>query len=103
MNIPQGESDTSYTFEEDDVPFKLVTGPTRTQLEEISPRHVADYRDFKAGMVGWFINVGKNPNKGTGYAERTVEQLCFKVDQVFRYFWKVNGEYVTSLDEDDAW
>lgn len=47
MNIPTGESDASYSFDPDDVNFKLVTGPTREQLEKVSPRHVRDYRDFE--------------------------------------------------------
>ena len=53
MNISTGESDTSYTFSPDDVGFRLVTGPTREQLSEISPRHVNDYEDFKTSYVGW--------------------------------------------------
>lgn len=102
MNIPTGESDASYSFDPDDVNFKLVTGPTREQLEKVSPRHVRDYRDFKESYVGWFINIGKNPNKGTGYAHKTTEQISMKTDQMFRYFWKVEGSYTTSVDSDDA-
>jgi integrase len=91
-----------YTFEPEDAPFKLVTGPTREQLSKISPRHVNDYEDFKTSYVGWFYNVGKNPNKHTGYSENTVEQISMKTDQMFRYFWKVNNGYVTVLDQQDA-
>ena len=102
MNIPTGDSHESYDFSADDVPFRIVTGPTRTRLNEISPRHVQDYEDFKSDYVGWFVNVGKNPNKGEGYALRTVEQISTKTDQVLRYFWKVKGDYVTTLSKTDA-
>jgi len=102
VNIPTGEDDADYTFEPEDVSFRLVTGPTREQLNEISSRHTSDYVDFKTGYVGWFLNVGKNPNKNIGYAENTVEQISMKTDQMFRYFWKVTGEYLTTLDKDDA-
>lgn len=98
MNIPSGSADHSYTFSPEDVSFRLVTGPTRERLNEVSPRHVKDYEDFKKNYVGWFLNVGKNPNKGTGYSPNTVEQICFKTDQVFRYLWKSEGSYTTSLD-----
>lgn len=102
MNIPTGDSDTSYTFSPDDVNFRLVTGPTREQLNEISPRHVNDYEDFKASYVGWFLNIGKTPNKGEGYSPKTVQQISMKTDQMLRYFWKVAGSYTTSVDYDDA-
>jgi integrase len=102
VNIPTGQSDVNYTFEAEDVSFRLATGPTRTQLQEISPRHLQDYLDFKEEYVGWFINIGKNPNDGTGYSERTVEQISMKTDQMFRYFWKVNDGYVTELNKDKA-
>lgn len=102
MNIPTGQSNEDYTFEPEDVSFRLVTGPTREQLNEISARHTSDYVDFKTGYVGWFLNVGKNPNKNIGYAENTVEQISMKTDQMFRYFWKVTDEYLTTLNKDDA-
>jgi len=91
MNIPTDEQSFDYTFEPDDVRFNVVTGPTREQLQKISPRHLKDYEDFKTAYVGWFVNVGKTPNKNEGYAPRTVEQISTKTDQVFRYFWKVRG------------
>lgn len=102
MNIPTGEKDTSYTFSADDAPFKLVSGPTRTRLEKISLRHVQDYLDWKTDYIGWFFHVGKNPNDGTGYSPNTAEQISMKTDQIMRYFWKVEGSYTTSLDQDDA-
>jgi integrase len=71
-------------------------------LSKISPRHVNDYEDFKTSYVGWFANIGKNPNKNIGYSENTVEQISMKTDQMFRYFWKVNNGYVTVLDPQDA-
>jgi hypothetical protein len=79
VNIPTGQSNEDYTFEPEDVSFRLVTGPTREQLNEISARHTSDYVDFKTGYVGWFLNVGKNPNKSIGYAENTVEQISMKI------------------------
>lgn len=102
MNIPTDKSSENYTFHPDDVPFRLVTGPTREQLNEISPRHTSDYEDFKTSYVGWFLNIGKNPNKGVGYAQKTTEQISVKTDQMFRYFWKVNNGYLTTLCKTDA-
>ena len=102
MNIPTGGTDRSYSFSPDDVTFRLVTGPTIEQLENLSPRHVQDYRDFKEEYVGWFVTIGKNPNKREGYSPKTVEQISMKTDQMFRYFWKVTSSYTTSMDQDDA-
>ncbi|MFP8888515.1 tyrosine-type recombinase/integrase [Natrialbaceae archaeon A-CW2] len=82
--------------------FTLVPGPTEDRLGE---RQFVDYRTERADMVKWLLTFGIEPQKANGYAESTVKNRIYRMDQFCRFVWDQEGQYTTAVTHDhaDAW
>ncbi|SFR50082.1 Phage integrase family protein [Halogeometricum limi] len=58
---------------------------------------LGDYEDFKEEVLTWFANYGKNPEKGDGLADSTLQSTHYKLETVFRWLWDYEEEYTTDL------
>jgi hypothetical protein len=68
--------------------------------EELSPRKLTDYGEYKEDLLRWLSRVGKNPTKREGYAEETVRNVTYHVDRFYRWKWDATGTYSTSVTPD---
>ena len=82
--------------------FTLVPGPTEDRLGE---RQLVDYRTEREDMVKWLLTFGIEPEKANGYAESTVKNRIYRMDQFYRFVWDQEGQYTTAVTHDhaDAW
>ncbi|EMA43108.1 XerC/D-like integrase [Halococcus saccharolyticus DSM 5350] len=50
----------------------------------------------------WILNLGKNPQKGEGYAYQTAKIRCARIDQFYRFVWNTEDRYTTTVTHDHA-
>ena len=68
----------------------VVPGPTEEYLNQ---RQLEDYRSYRADMIKWMLNLGKNPDKVEGYAVDTVKQRAYQIDKFYRWIWEQEDGY----------
>jgi len=73
-----------------------------TAGEYLSDRRYDDYYDYKERLLRWLHTVGKNPELADGYADSTVRNVTYKIDQFHVWNWKETGIYGTKLAVDRA-
>ena len=91
---PQNVSTGDYTF-------TVVAQPTREALKGEHSRAAQDYRTWKEDVLTWMKTVGKNPARNRGYADTTLRQFNYKLDQIMRWLWEERG-YTTEFTPEDA-
>jgi len=82
--------------------FPLVSERSREDLEAYGLNMVEDYHDFKKEVLSWLATYGKNPEKGEGLAESTLQSTHYKLEIVFRWLWEDEDAYTTALTPDHA-
>ena len=61
-----------------------------------------DYRTEREQCLDWLLTFGKNPDRAEGYADTTVENRAYRMDQFNRWVWTEEDGYTTSLTHDHA-
>lgn len=79
--------------------IRLVPEPSREFLNE---RQLMDYRDQRRKFVQWALNIGKDPDHAEGYANVTVRQRAYCLDQFYRWVWKENDGYTLEISTEHA-
>ena len=51
----------------------------------LNARQLEDYRGFRENLIRWMLNLGKNPEKASGYAYGTARQRSYKIDVLQRW------------------
>ena len=74
----------------------------QTAREYLDHRRYDDYRDYKERLLRWLHTMGKNPEKAEGYADSTLSNSSYKIDQFNVWNWKETGTYGTKLTVDRA-
>jgi len=77
----------------------LVTDPSWEQLNE---RQRVDYKEHRRKLLTWLRDLGKNPQKGEGYAEDTIYNRGYRLDAFYRWVWNNDGGYTTAITTDHA-
>jgi len=77
----------------------LVPEPSRARLDE---RQQMSYQDHRHDLLDWLLVFGKDPEKATGYAQRTVLNSAQRLDLFYRWVWTERGNYTTDIDHGDA-
>jgi site-specific recombinase XerD len=72
----------------------LITDPARELLNE---RQLLDYREERRDLLTWLRDLGKNPERGEGYAEGTVYNRAYRIDGFYRWIWEQEGGYTTTV------
>lgn len=72
-----------------------VTVTAEATEQQLNPRELADYRDYKRQMLQWFLHFGKEPEQAEGYAEATVSQITYNIDKFYRWLWTEEERYTT--------
>jgi hypothetical protein len=80
-----------------DLPF--VTEPAE---EFLNSRQQTDYEEEREACLQWLLSIGKNPERGEGYAFGTVKPRSYRMDQFYRWVWEHEGEYTTNVQTDHA-
>lgn len=82
--------------------YALVPEPSEKRLSE---RQIVDYRSERKDTVKWLLTFGISPKKAKGYAESTVKNRIYRMDQFYRYVWDANGGYTVAVTHDlaDEW
>ncbi|MFB6091926.1 MAG: tyrosine-type recombinase/integrase, partial [Haloquadratum sp.] len=90
-----GDSDTTaYVCE-----APLVTEPTR---EKLNQRQLTAYREYRRDLLTWMRDLGKNPDRGKGYAAGTVYNRAYRIDAFYRWLWEDADGYTTHLTHEDC-
>ena len=79
--------------------IRVVAQPAATRL---SPRQLEDYHDHRCRFLKWALNIGKDPEKGEGYATTTIDGHTYRLSQFYRYVWDEEGGYTTNVTHDHA-
>ena len=80
--------------------IRLVTKPAENYLSE---RQLIDYREHRERLIGWMVNIGKDPDHGEGYAYDTANGRAYRLDKFYRFVWKEQeGRYTTEITHDHA-
>lgn len=79
--------------------FTLVPQPTEARLGE---RQLVDYRTERKETVKWLLTFGIDPEKAKGYAESTVKNRIYRMDQFYRFVWDQEGQYTTAVTHEHA-
>lgn len=77
----------------------LLQGPTRERLD---PRQQVDYAAFRRSWIRWSLALGKDPRKGEGYAQATVETRASMADMFMRWVWDEHCGYTTQVTHGHA-
>jgi integrase len=106
--VPDTDEDLARADEwyEEDVDFNhpVVSDSTIELIEaEFSTLVVERFRDFKEKFLTWLATAGKNHQKREGYALRTVKMTHYKIEDVFRWKWKREGEFSITFDTAEAY
>jgi integrase len=75
---------------------------TATTEEKLTNRQLTDYKDHRRSFIRWLVNIGKNPQKAEGYATETARVRSSRADQFYRWVWKQEGRYTTSVTHNHA-
>jgi integrase len=75
----------------------LVTDPVGKQLNQ---RQLTDYREERRDLLTWLRDLGKNLDRGEGYAEDTVYNRAYRIDGFYRWVWETDGGYTTQITTD---
>jgi site-specific recombinase XerD len=70
---------------------------------EFSPLVVERYRDFKEKFLTWMGTIGKNPQKREAYSKATIRVTHYKIEDIFRWKWKREGEFSITFDTAEAY
>ena len=73
-------------------------GPSRDLLHE---DELVDYETHLGRLHEWAINVGKQPDTATGYAQGTVSRRISRIGKFYRWAWVDDG-YTTAVTHDHA-
>jgi len=73
--------------------------------EYLNPKQLVDYRSEREECISWLLALGKQPNKGQGYALGTVKPRAYRMDQFYRWVWDQEGGYTANVTSShaDAW
>lgn len=77
----------------------VVPRPTRNRLGELE---LVDYRDHRRKLIQWVLNIGKDPERGEGYAYYTARGRLSRLDQFYRWVWDQEGGYTTEITHGHA-
>lgn len=72
----------------------LVTDEAR---QYVNPRQLAAYREHRRKIAEWLLNLGKQPEKATGYADATVKTRMHRLDKFYRWVWKQEDQYTETI------
>ena len=81
---------------------RIVPKPAESEL---SDRQLEDYTEHRVRLISWMQDIGKNPEQGEGYAQDTVNDRAYRLDQFYRFVWDYEDRYTTQITHDhaDAW
>lgn len=105
QEIEAGKSRAQEWYERN-VEFKHpVVSDTTVQLieAEFSPLVVERFREFKQKLLTWLAVAGKNHQQRDGYALETVKTTHYKIEDIFRWKWKREGEFSITFDTAEAY
>ena len=99
----------SIMLERCDVPLPGNLDPNRsivvvpeTHDGVLSEKQRVDYRDQRARLLSWLLNVGKSPTEGEGYSQYTVYSTSYRTARFDRWVWQHRDEYRYPPEEADA-
>jgi hypothetical protein len=79
--------------------ISAITEPTAAELTE---RQISDYRTHREKFIKWVLNLGKDPERGEGYAQTTADVCCARVDNFYRWVWGQENDYTTYPSHEHA-
>lgn len=79
--------------------IRVVAQPA---AEQLTARQLEDYHDHRQRFLQWALNIGKDPEKGEGYATTTISGHTYRLSQFYRYVWEEEGGYTTNVTHDHA-
>ena len=68
----------------------------------LSDKQLVDYKEQRIKFLSWLLNVGKNPERATGYSEYTVYSTAYRTANFDKWVWENRGGYHYPPTEEDA-
>lgn len=75
---------------------------TEAAEEYLNHKHLLNYRSERESCLTWLLGLGKNPEKGEGYAVGTVKPRSYRMSQFYRWVWEQEGGYMANLTHEHA-
>lgn len=78
---------------------------TEGAREFLNPRQLVDYESEREACLRWLLAIGKDPDRGEGYAFGTVKPRSYRMDQFYRWVWEYEDGYTANIKPShaDAW
>jgi len=64
--------------------FQAISVIPKPTEERLTGRQLTDYKDHRIPFTKWVLNLGKNPERGKGYATETARVRTSRADQ---FYW----------------
>jgi integrase len=80
----------------------VIPGVSNPSASFLNHRQLLDYRSEREQCIEWLLAIGKNPDRGEGYAEGTVKSRSYRMDQFYRWVWEEIGGYTMGITHDHA-
>lgn len=79
-----------------------MSSPPSSTTDQLNQREEFDFKEYRQQLFWWLLNHGKDPEKGVGYAEATVESRGYLIDEFFRWAWEQEDTYTTWVSREHA-
>jgi len=99
MTVDKGASSDEPPYPEKVRGVSVVPKPSR---ERLGGRELIDYGQHRSDLLRWAFDLGKNPDRAEGYAQKTVHGRAYRLDQFYRWVWDEYGGYTTHITHDHA-
>ena len=77
----------------------IITEPAEQYLNQ---RQQLDYKSEREQCLRWLLSIGKNPDRGDGYAKGTIKTRSYRMDQFYRWVWDNAGGYTVNVSHEHA-
>jgi len=101
--MPHDKSPPNHDQLDEDNEIQGVTLIPEDSRAYLNQRQLIDYRDFREQWIKWLLTLGKDPEKGKGYAQATARRRACDTDVFYRWCWQNQTDgYTLDIEHDHA-
>lgn len=80
----------------------VVRDCSQQPFATVVPRELEIYREHRRDVLTWLLDRGKYPDRGIGYAAKTVKNRGYRLDLFYRWVWDVEDGYTENITTSHA-
>lgn len=100
--LPLTLSRCSETEGVDKAPDRGIVVIPKSHEGHLNDRQYINYKEHRVRFLSWLLNVGKDPERATGYSGYTVYSTAYRTAQFDKWRWDKFGGYTWPPTEDEA-